>query len=132
MGYHEKIWLEEYQYTRPKLYYRYVDDIIATFNDETEAMKLFTYLNTRHENISFTLEKQNNNSLSFLDVNITNSNGEKVTLSTHHKSTYTGLLLNYLSFTSSSYKTSLIKCLVDRVYKINNTWLGFHKDLSKH
>ena len=25
----------------------------------------------------------------------------------------------------------LIKCLIDRAYKINNTWPGFHDDVSK-
>ena len=28
-----------------------------------------------------------------------------------------------------SYKMGLVRTLVDRVYKINNSWLGFHKDV---
>ena len=28
-----------------------------------------------------------------------------------------------------SYKIGLIRTLIDRVFKINNTWLGFHKDI---
>ena len=51
--------------------------------------------------------------------------------STFHKSTYSGLLLNYTSYTSRFYKIGLIKCLIDRAYKINNTWSGFHDDVSK-
>ena len=39
-----------------------------------------------------------------------------------------GLLTNYFSFTSFSYKMGLVRTLVDRVYKINNSWLGFQKD----
>ena len=39
----------------------------------------------------------------------------------YHKSTYSGLLLNFNSFISRFYKISLIKCLFDRAYKINNT-----------
>ena len=27
------------------------------------------------------------------------------------------------------YKIGLVKTLIDRVYKINNTWIGFHKDI---
>ena len=50
---------------------------------------------------------------------------------TYHKSTYSGLLLNYTSFTSRFYKIGLIKCLTDRTYKINNTGPGFHDDVSK-
>ena len=49
----------------------------------------------------------------------------------YRKKTFTGLLTNYLSFTSYSYKVGLIRTLVDRAYKINNTWLGLHEDLTK-
>ena len=41
------------------------------------------------------------------------------------------MLLNYTSFTSHFYKIGLTKCLMDRAYKINNTWPGFHDDVSK-
>ena len=44
---------------------------------------------------------------------------------------YSSLFLNYTSFTSSFYNIGLIKCLIDRTYKINNTWPGFHDDVSK-
>ena len=43
--------------------------------------------------------------------------------------TYTGLLLNFKSFTSFSYKISLIKCLIDRSFKICNNWNSFHNDI---
>ena len=43
--------------------------------------------------------------------------------------TYTGLLLNFKSFTSFSYKISLIKCLIDRSLKIYNNWNSFHNDI---
>ena len=45
--------------------------------------------------------------------------------------TFTGLLTNYFSFTPTKYKNGLVNCLVDRIFKINNTWLGFHNDLMK-
>ena len=49
--------------------------------------------------------------------------------SKHHKSIYTGLLVNFKSFTSFSYKISLIKCLIDRSFKICNNWNSFHNDM---
>ena len=39
--------------------------------------------------------------------------------------------LDYFSFTSYSYKVGLIRTLIDRAYKINNTWLGLHEDITK-
>ena len=43
--------------------------------------------------------------------------------------TYTGLLLNFKSFPSFSCKVSLIKCLIDRSFKICNNWNTFHNDM---
>ena len=43
--------------------------------------------------------------------------------------TYTGLLTNFLSFTSFKYKIGLVKTLIDRAFKINNTDKGFQWDL---
>ena len=37
----------------------------------------------------------------------------------------------FISFTSMSYKIGLVKCLIDRAYRINHTWLGFDLDLKK-
>ena len=51
--------------------------------------------------------------------------------SPHTKTYIPRLLTNYFSFTSRSYKLGLIRTLVDRAYKINNTWLGFHEDITK-
>ena len=50
-------------------------------------------------------------------------------LNTYHKPTYSGLLLNFHSFTPFSYKTSLIKCLIDRAFKISNNPQSFEEDL---
>ena len=94
-------------------------------------MDLLNFLNKRHPNIKSTIEKQTNHSIAFLDVFISGINNQNLTLQTYHKSTYTGLLLNLKSFTSFSYKISLIKCLIDRLLKICNNWNSFHNDIEK-
>ena len=76
--------------------------------------------------IKFTIEKQVNHSIAFLDVLISGINNQNLTLQTL---TYTGLLLNFESFTLFSYKISLIKCLIDRSFKICNNWNFFHSDI---
>ena len=75
--------------------------------------------------------KQVNHNLPFFDVLIYNHDPSASLTRVYHKETFTGLLINYFSFTSYSYKMGLIKTLVDRAYKINNTWLGFHEDINK-
>ena len=57
--------------------------------------------------------------LLFLDV-LTDRRNNILNTATYHKSTYSGLLPNFDSFTSRFYKGSLIKCLIDGVYKISN------------
>ena len=127
MGHNEQLWLENFQGTSTSYYRRYVYDSFSVFNDGFEAKEFFNYFNIRHTNIKFTMETEVNKIIPFLNVLIDNSQNILKT-STYHKSTYSGLLLNYTSFTSRFYKIGLIKCLIDRAYKINTTWPGFHDD----
>ena len=129
MGFYESKWLNEHNLNKPKFYLRYVDDILAAFDKEQDSLNFLNFLNKRHPNIKFTIEKQTNHSIAFLDVFISGINNQNVTLQKYHKSTYTGLLLNFKSFTSFSYKISLIKCLIDRSFKICNNWNSFHNDI---
>ena len=77
------------------------------------------------------MEKEAHHKLPFLDVLVDNSNPNSILTRVYRKKTFTGLLTNYFSFTSYSYKVGLIRTLVDRAYKINNTWLGLHEDITK-
>ena len=129
MGFYESKWLNEYNINKPKFHLRYVDDILAAFDKEQDSLNFLNFLNKRHPNIKFTIEKQTNHSIAFLDVFISGINNQNLTLQTYHKSTYTGLLLDFKSFTSFSYKISLIKCLIDRSFKICNNWSSFHNDI---
>ena len=112
MGFHESKWLNEYNLSKPKLYLIYVDDILAAFGNEQDSLNFLNFLNNRHPNIKVTIEKQINHSIVFLDTFISGMNGQNLKLQTCHKSTYTGLLLHFKSFTSFSHKISLIKCLI--------------------
>jgi len=67
--------------------------------------------------------------LSFLDALINNKDPSKLITSVYHKKTFTGLLTNFFSFTSFSYKLGLIRTLLDRAYKINSTRLGFNEEV---
>ena len=120
MGFHESKWLNEYNLNKPKFYLRYVDDILAAFDNKQDSLNFLDFLINRHPNIKLSIEKQNNHSITFLDILISGVNNQNLTLQTYYKSTYTGLLLNFKSFTSFSDKISLIRCLIDRLFKICN------------
>ena len=95
----------------------------------TRFINFWNSLNNRHPNIKFTIEKQIKNSIAFPAVFISGINNQNLTLQPYHKSTYTGLLTSVNSFTSFSYKISLIKCLLDRSFKVCNNWNSFHNDM---
>ena len=67
--------------------------------------------------------------VAFLEVFLSGINNQNLTLQTHHNLTSSGILLNFTSFTSFSHKISLIKCLVDRSFKICNSWNSIHNDV---
>jgi len=74
------------------------------------------------------MEREENHKLPFLDVLLDNHSNQGIITSVIHKKTHTGLLTNYYSFVPFSYKLGLVRTLVDRIFKINNTWVGFHLD----
>ena len=125
------MWLQNYQGPSVPFYRRYVDDTFCVFNTENEAKLFFDFLNSQHPNIKFTMEKETNNILSFLDMCINNGDPSCLKTSTYRKKTFTGLLTNFFSFTSFSYKVGLIRTLMDRAYKINNSLLSFNTDIKK-
>ena len=129
MGIHEAEWLNSYTGVGPSFYKRYVDDIFCVFDSEDQAKSFLDFLNSRHENIKFTSEYEIDGILAFLDVHISrDTNGQLVT-TTYRKPTNTGLLTNFDSFTSFSYKIGLIKTLTDRAYKINSDAVKLKEDL---
>ena len=78
-------------------------------------MQFYNYINRQHSNTKFTIETEKMvNSLFWMF-------GPNLITSVYRKPTYTGLLTNIFSFTPSKYNNGLIKTLLDRCCKINNT-----------
>ena len=127
MGFYESKWKNEHNLKKNNFYLRYVDDIpLVAFQKEQDSLN---FLNYKHPNIKFTIEKQVKHFMTFLDVFISAIHNQNLTLQTNHKSTCTGLLLNFKSFISFSYTISLIKCLIDRSFKNYNSWNSFYNDI---
>jgi len=131
LGHYENIWPNNYQGPSVHFYRRNVDNTYCLFNTEHDALLFFECLNSQHPNINFTMEKETNKVLAFLDVCINNKDPCSLLMSAHRKKTFSGLLTNFFSFTSYSYKIGLIRTLVDRAYKINNTLAVFNDDIKK-
>jgi hypothetical protein len=104
--------------SNPKFYFRYVDDTFVIINNKNQAEKILEFLNSCHPTIKFTMEKEVNNEINFLDVKIKRELNGSITTSTYRKPTFTGVMLNWNSLTSIKYKKGLIGCLLDRSFKI--------------
>ena len=113
MEHHEKLWLEQYTDSDVLFYRRYVDDILCLFHNECDALLFFHFNNSR--------EKEVDHKLAFLYILIDNTHFPSVITTVYRKKTFTGLLTNYFSFTAWSYKLGLVRTLIDRAFKINNT-----------
>ena len=66
------------------------------------------FLSFKHPNINFSLVKENDGRLSFLDINIFSKKGKLATL----RKTLSDVYNNFNSFIPETYKTGLIKLLL--------------------
>ena len=129
MSYYEDKWLSNCPNDfKPILYKRYVDDSFLLFKDESHIAKFQEYLNSQHPNIKFTVERENNGSLPFLDVNVSRANNSFVT-NVFRKKTFTGLGMNFESSIPIDYKRNIIVCLVMRAYNICSNYFKFTNEL---
>ena len=88
---------------RPLVYFRYVDDTFAVFNNEEDCNNFFIQLNSLHPSLRFTYEKESNHSLPFLDVLVERHDSEFLT-SVYRKPTFTGQYLRWNSFSPQKRK----------------------------
>ena len=65
----EEIWLKECSDKFMPVYYkRYMDDTFLLFSTRDHIKKFLRFINSRHKNMSFTYEVENNDKLPFLDI----------------------------------------------------------------
>ena len=94
------------------------------FKNKIDVEIFFKYLNSKHPNIKFTMEKETNKFLPFSDVVVKNK-GTKFTASVYRKKTAIGLLRSIIV----SYKIGLIKGLIHRAFKICSSYIIFYNEI---
>ena len=128
MSHHEKQWLTECPRHFSFVFYnRYVDDTFVLFNDKSHAQLFLDYINSKHNNIKFTMECEVNNSISFLDASIKRVDN-KFDISVHRKPTFSGLGTSFFSFCSIRFKINSIHSLLHRAYNISSDYLNLHNE----
>jgi len=103
---------------RPSFWYRYVDDTFTMFDSKDTAKEFLRYLNSRHNSIKFTIEFEQDNEISFLDILVKRCPDNSFMTSVYRKKTFTGLYTKWDSFTPRKYKINLIRTLTYRCFRI--------------
>ena len=131
LAHYEEKWLNDCPVQfKPQLYRRYVDDIFLLFDKRDHVKKFLRYMNSRHKNMKFTYEEEQNDILPFLDIKITRD-GDRFTTSVYRKKTFSGVYLNYGSFLPLDYKKGLIATLLHRTYAICSDYRSLHEEINR-
>ena len=102
---------------KPVFYRRYVDYIFVLFSSPDYADKFRECLTSKHPNIKFSIEKEKDGCLPFVDVNIFREN-ENFATNVYRKRTFSGVYANFESFIPETYKVSLIQSLLFRCFSL--------------
>jgi hypothetical protein len=95
-------------------YFRYVDDILLIYNNDiTEINQVLNDFNTINPAIQFTIEKETNNNINFLDITI-NRHNDKLNFDIYRKPTCTDLIIPRDSNHPIEHKLSAIRFLHNR------------------
>ncbi|XP_015115626.1 uncharacterized protein LOC107040185 [Diachasma alloeum] len=103
-------------------YTRYVDDVLA-FVPKDKINSILCCFNSYHKRLQFTLEREENCRINFLEVTLIRSK-RKIDVDWYRKPTSSGRYLNYYSHHTKGHKISTICNLVDRAILLSN--VEFH------
>lgn len=100
---------------RFKLWLRYVDDTFVIWPHGAETLTAFlTHLNNIRPSIQFTMEKESNGTIAFLDVLVKREN-DGILTSVFRKTTHTD---RYLNYHSHHHLAGVINCLCQRAVRL--------------
>ena len=114
--------------TKPKTCKRFVDDSFSMI--KKTAINSFLYLlNDIEPNISFTIELEQDNKISFLDTLITRQ-GNDLKIDVFRKPTHTDRYLDFNSHHDLKHKISTARTLIHRAQTLPNTYTGKQDELN--
>ena len=111
------------------VYERYMDDIITEKESEEVETKLIE-INGLHPSLGFTMEREVERRISFLEMTVTNNNGN-LSSTWYTKPTDTGLIMNFHALAPKRYKRSVVSGFVHRIYRACSDWNAFHESLER-
>jgi hypothetical protein len=130
MAHLENKLLSQNRISNPCFYVRYVDDILAIFDNKTHVRYFISRLKSNSV-LNFTTENMTDNTFHFLDIKLTIQNDGHIITSVYVKPTDKGIYTNFHSQLPNTYKKSVIKTLVNRAIKYSSTWSDFHSEVNR-
>ena len=82
--------------------------------------------NSYNEHLQFTIERENNKNISFLDIKLIKMHNNSIITNLYRKNTASGCYINYLSHHPHSQKIAIIYNLVDKSIKLSHP--QFHQE----
>jgi len=96
-------------------YFRYVDDIFIVYDSTTtDIVKVLDSFNKLIPSIKFTMERETNNRINFLDITITKEH-DKLTFDIYRKPTTTDSIIQYDSCHPTEHKLAAVRYLTNRM-----------------
>ena len=104
---------------KPRCWFRYVDDTFVIWSHgEEELGRFLAHLNQVHPRIQFTVERETDNQLAFLDVLVLRRTDGSLGHKVYRKPTHTNRYLHKQLNHHPSQKRAVLKTLVDRARRI--------------
>ena len=105
-----------------------MDDTYLIFEKKEHAEPFFNYLNSKHSKIRFTKEEEENKKLPFLDIMLEREQNI-IKTSVYRKKTYTGVGLNFSSFSYYPFKLNSFFTFFYRAWRISKTYIDFNTEI---
>ena len=107
-----------------------MDDIFELFSVPDLVYKFKEYLSSKHHNKNFSVEKEKDGCLPFIDVNVFREK-EKFPTTVYRKKTFSGVYTNSSRFIAAAYKIVLIKSSLFRCFSLCSDFIRFHHEIDK-
>ena len=101
-------------HTAPKFWVRYVDETFGII-EQQYAEEFHKHLNSISPSITFTLEREQNQSLAFLDVKVTRDRDNTISTTIYKKPDHTDRYLQFDSHHPKHHKFAMAKNLYNRI-----------------
>ena len=99
---------------------RYVDDTCTILPGDL-VDSFHSHLNSIDNNIQFTVEKESDRQLPFLDILLTSEEDVSVSTSVYRKTTHTDQYLNFESHHPTAHKRAVVKTLLHRADALSSS-----------